>query len=84
MPKQKEQPYETIDRIHRAIWLGLYPEQLCRYLSFVVKKDTGDTLIRDFLNWSLTQGDFCVKKTGYCELTHVEKRLAFEALKMYR
>jgi phosphate transport system substrate-binding protein len=81
---RKEQPYETIDRIHRAIWLGLYPMSLCRYLSFVVKQDVKDTLIRDFLNWSLTQGDSCVKSTGYCDLNHVEKRLAMDALNASR
>ena len=80
---KKEQPYETLDKIHRAIWLGLYPKQLCRSLFFVIKRNTNDPMIMDFLKWSLTQGDSCVKASGYCELTHVEKRLALEALHDY-
>jgi|WetSurSiteA1Bulk_404760.scaffolds.fasta_scaffold02274_5 phosphate transport system substrate-binding protein len=77
---RKEQPYETVEKIHRAIWLGLYPKQLCRSLSFVVGGNTEDPVIMDFLNWALSQGDSCVKASGFCELTNVEKQIAVEAI----
>ncbi len=81
---RKEQPYETLEKIHRAIWLGLYPKQLCRSLSFVINKNVRDTVIWDFLHWSLTHGDSSAKNSGYCTLNDVEKRLSYEALKEFR
>jgi len=81
---RKEQPYVTLEKIHRAIWLGLYPNQLCRSLSFVFSKNVRDTLIWDYLNWSLIHGDSSAKNSGFCILNDVEKRISFDALNTYR
>ena len=59
-----DQPYETLDKIHRAIYLGLYPHELCRKLCFVTKGKPEDKLVLDFLQWSLTEGQEFVKPSG--------------------
>lgn len=76
-----DQPYETLDKIHRAIYLGLYPHELCRKLCFVTKGKPEDKLVTDFLRWSLTAGQEVVEPTGYCEFNNAEKTVALELLK---
>jgi len=76
-----DQPYETIDKIHRAIYLGLYPHELCRKLCFVTRGKTEDKLVLDFLRWSLTGGQQFVSPTGYCEFNNAEKKVSLELLK---
>jgi phosphate transport system substrate-binding protein len=77
---RKEQPYETLEKMHRAIWLGLYPRQLCRMLYFVTNNKSKNPVLTDFIRWSLTQGDSCVKQAGFCGLTNMEKNLSLDAL----
>ncbi len=76
-----DQPYETLDKIHRAIYLGLYPHGLCRKLSFVTYGRTEDKLVLDFLMWSLTEGQQFVSPSGYCEFNNSEKKVSLELLK---
>jgi phosphate transport system substrate-binding protein len=75
-----DQPYETLEKIHRAIYLGLYPHALCRKLCFVSDGRPENPLLLDFLRWSLTEGQKFVSPTGYCEFNNAEKKVALEIL----
>ncbi|MBE0676516.1 MAG: substrate-binding domain-containing protein [Bacteroidales bacterium] len=75
-----DQPYETLEKIHRAIYLGLYPHALCRKLCLVSMGRPEDPLLVDFLRWTLTEGQTHVSPTGYCEFNHAEKKLALEVI----
>jgi phosphate transport system substrate-binding protein len=75
-----EQPYLTIQKIHRAIWLGLYPRNLCRKLTLVTKGVPTDPLVKEFINWVMTDGQAMVEKNGYCPLNNVELRNATQVL----
>lgn len=75
-----DDPYGTLDKLHRAIYLGLYPHGLCRKLSFVTMGVPKDELILDFLRWSLTEGQALVSPSGYCEFNGSEKKVSLELL----
>jgi len=75
-----DQPYETLEKIHRAIYLGLYPHALCRKLCLVSDGRPADPLLLDFLRWTLTEGQAVVSPTGYCEFNNAEKKVALEIL----
>ena len=75
-----DQPYETLDKIHRSIYLGLYPHELCRKLCFVTRGKPEDKLVLDFLQWSLTDGQKFVEPSGYCAFNNAEKKVALEML----
>lgn len=75
-----DQPYETLEKIHRAIYLGLYPHSLCRKLCLVAQGRPEDTLLKDFLRWTLTEGQAYVSPTGYCEFNNAEKKVSLELL----
>jgi phosphate transport system substrate-binding protein len=74
------QPYETLEKIHRSIYLGLYPHALCRKLCLVSDGRPTDPLLLDFLRWTLTEGQAVVSPTGYCEFNNAEKKVALEIL----
>jgi phosphate transport system substrate-binding protein len=75
-----DQPYETLEKIHRSIYLGLYPHSLCRKLCLVSDGRPTDPLLLDFLQWTLTEGQAVVSPTGYCEFNNAEKKVALEIL----
>ena len=67
-----EQPYLTIEKMHRAMWLGLYPKNLCRRLSFVYMDQPLDPQLMHFLKWVLQDGQELVEKSGCCQFNNVE------------
>ena len=75
-----DQPYEVLEKIHRAIYLGLYPHSLCRKLCLVSYGRPTDPLLLDFLRWTLTEGQKVVSPTGYCEFNNAEKKVALEII----
>ncbi|MBM3420806.1 MAG: hypothetical protein FJY11_06705 [Bacteroidetes bacterium] len=75
-----DQPYETLEKIHRSIYLGLYPHSLCRKLCLVSNGKPDDPLLFDFLRWSFTEGQVYVSPTGYCEFNNAEKKLSIGLL----
>jgi phosphate transport system substrate-binding protein len=75
-----DQPYETLEKIHRAIYLGIYPHELCRKLCLVSEGRPTDPLLLDFLRWTLTEGQAVVSPTGYCEFNNAEKKVALEII----
>jgi phosphate transport system substrate-binding protein len=75
-----DQPYEVLEKIHRAIYLGLYPHSLCRKLCLVSYGRPTDPLLLDFLRWTLTEGQQVVSPTGYCAFNNAEKKVALEII----
>ncbi|MFZ5940626.1 MAG: PstS family phosphate ABC transporter substrate-binding protein [Bacteroidota bacterium] len=75
-----EQSYGTKEEIYRAIWLGLYPKNLCRRLSFVYKDKPIDPKLRHFLKWVLTDGQELARNNGCCNFNNVETNLSLKSL----
>ena len=46
---RKEIPFKNLEVAHRSIWLGFYPESLCRELSIACPGKPSDPLIIEFL-----------------------------------
>jgi len=77
---RKEMPFENLEVAHRSIWLGLYPESLCRELTIGSVGKPSDPLIIEFLKYVLSDGQDDVKTLGLCELNNVYIRMALESL----
>jgi phosphate transport system substrate-binding protein len=77
---RKEWPFKNLAMAHRSIWLGIYPECLCRELMIgSVGKPTNPAII-EFLKYVLSAGQEKVKEKGLCELNNVYIRYALESL----
>ena len=68
---RKERPFKNLESAHRSIWLGIYPETLCRELTIGSAGKPTDPVIVAFLEYILTFGQESVKETGFCELNNV-------------
>ena len=77
---RKEMPFKNLEVAHRSIWLGFYPESLCRELSIGCLGKPTDPVILEFLNYVLTEGQESVKEAGLCQLNNVYIRSAQESL----
>jgi phosphate transport system substrate-binding protein len=77
----KERPFENLEKAHRSIWLGIYPESLCRELIIGSTGKPTDPVIIEFLKYILSEGQESVKGAGLCELNNVYIRHALESLK---
>ena len=77
---KKEIPFTNVNKAHRAFWLGYYPKNLTRELTFGSVGKPTDLLILEFLNYTLTLGQSVVGKSGFCELNDVYIRSAIERL----
>ena len=77
---RKEIPFKNLEVAHRSIWLGFYPESLCRDLSIACLGKPSDPLITEFLKYILSDGQVSVKESGLCELNNVYIRSALESL----
>jgi phosphate transport system substrate-binding protein len=77
---RKEIPFKNLEVAHRSIWLGFYPENLCRDLSIACLGKPSDPLITEFLKYILSDGQVSVKESGLCELNNVYIRSALESL----
>ena len=77
---RSEMPFQNLEVAHRSIWLGIYPENLCRELTLGYLGKPEDPLIVAFLNYVLTDGQEVIKETGLCELNSIYLRYARESL----
>lgn len=75
-----EYPFETLEKAHRALWLGLYPKVLCRNLFLASDGKPADPLVKEFIKYVLTTGQEKVLEAGLCELNNVHIRNALEEL----
>jgi phosphate transport system substrate-binding protein len=78
---KKEIPFSNINKAHRGLWLGYYPKNLTRELTFGSIGKPTDQVILEFLNYTLTTGQAAVGSTGFCELNDVYIKNALENLK---
>jgi phosphate transport system substrate-binding protein len=77
---RKEIPFENLEVAHRSVWLGFYPESLCRDLSIGSLGKPSDPVILEFLYFILTEGQESVKESGLCQLNNVYIRSALDNL----
>jgi phosphate transport system substrate-binding protein len=68
---RKEIPFRNLEEAHRSVWLGLYPEVLCRELSFASMGKPENPVVIEFLRFILTEGQEEVKTAGLCQLNDV-------------
>jgi phosphate transport system substrate-binding protein len=75
-----EVPFVNLEEAHRSLWLGFYPDDLCRELTlgFVGKPD--DPVIIEFLYFVLGDGQKRIKSMGLCPLNNIYIRDAMERL----
>ena len=78
---KKEVPFINIKKAHRALWLGFYPKNLTRELTFGSIGKPADRAILEFLNYALTTGQASVASSGFCELNDVYLKNSLDDLK---
>jgi phosphate transport system substrate-binding protein len=66
-----EIPFVNLEEAHRSLWLGFYPDQLCRELTLGTSGKPSDPVIIAFLKFVLGDGQKSVKSSGYCPLNNV-------------
>ena len=76
-----ETPFKDLETAHRSIWLGIYPESLCRDLAIGSLGTPGNPAILAFLGYVIGDGQEFVKNIGLCELSSVHLRYARESLR---
>ena len=76
-----EVPFANLDQAHRSLWLGFYPDQLCRELTLGCMGKPTDPVVTRFIYFALGEGQSMVKKTGFCPLNDVYIRYAIDLLK---
>ena len=75
-----ERPFRDLETAHRSVWLGIYPENLCRDLTLGSSGKPTDPAILEFLSYVITDGQDHLKETGLCKLNSVSLRYARESL----
>jgi len=78
---KKEIPFANIHKAHRGLWLGYYPKNLTRELTFGSVGKPNDPAILAFLTYTLTVGQTVVGSSGFCELNDVYIKSALDKLK---
>jgi len=78
---KNEVPFTNINKAHRGLWLGYYPKNLTRELTFGSIGKPTDPAILAFLNYTLTTGQTKVAKSGFCELNDIYIKYALDNLK---
>jgi phosphate transport system substrate-binding protein len=76
-----EIPFANLEAAHRSLWLGFYPDQLCRELSLGCYGKPTDPVVVAFLLFVLNEGQADVSKSGYCPLNNVYLNFSRELLK---
>ena len=76
-----EVPFVNLEEAHRSLWLGFYPDQLCRELTLGSLGKPTDPAIIEFLYYVLGEGQSSVKKVGFCPLNNVYINYALDFLK---
>jgi phosphate transport system substrate-binding protein len=77
---KKELPFSNITKAHRGLWLGYYPKNLTRELTFGSIGKPTDQAELEFLNYVLTTGQSIVGKAGFCQLNDIYLKNALERL----
>jgi phosphate transport system substrate-binding protein len=77
---RKEIPFVNIKKAHRGLWLGYYPKNLTRELTFGSIGKPTDHAILEFINYTLTEGQTAVAASGFCELNDIYIKNALENL----
>lgn len=78
---RREVPFSNIKKAQRGLWLGYYPKNLTRELTFGSIGKPSDPDILEFLNYALTEGQVTVASMGFCELNDVYIKNALNSLK---
>ncbi|MGD0755757.1 MAG: substrate-binding domain-containing protein [Bacteroidales bacterium] len=78
---RKERPFTNINKAHRGLWLGYYPKNLTRELTFGSVGKPTDSAVLEFLYYTLTVGQADVANEGFCELNDVYVRNELDILK---
>jgi phosphate transport system substrate-binding protein len=76
-----EVPFINLEEAHRSMWLGFYPDQLCRELSLGSVGKPTDPAVLEFLYYVLGEGQSSVKKVGFCPLNSVYINYVLDFLK---
>ncbi len=76
-----EEPFHNLEEAHRSLWLGFYPDQLCRELTLGSMGKPTDPAILEFLYFVLKEGQNSIKITGYCPLNNVYLNYSLDLLK---
>ncbi len=76
-----EVPFANLEAAHRSLWLGFYPDQLCRELTLGCLGKPTDPAVVAFLRYVLGDGQTEVKKSGYCPLNNIYINYSLELLK---
>lgn len=76
-----EVPFRNLEEAHRSLWLGFFPDQLCRELTLGSIGKPSDPVIVEFLRYVLGEGQSGIKKTGYCPLNDVYIKYSLDYLK---
>lgn len=76
-----EEPFRNLQEAHRSLWLGFYPDQLCRELTLGSMGKPTDPAIREFLFFVMGEGQKSIKTTGYCPLNNVYINYSLDLLK---
>lgn len=76
-----EHPFITLEEAHRSLWLGFYPDELCRELTLGSAGKPSEPVVKEFLYYVLKEGQSSVQKAGFCPLNNVYINNALEFLK---
>ncbi len=76
-----EVPFRNLEEAHRSLWLGFFPEQLCRELTLGSLGKPTDPVIIEFLKYVLGEGQSGIKKIGFCPLNDVYIKYSLDHLK---
>jgi len=76
-----EVPFINLEEAHRSLWLGFFPDQLCRELTLGSSGKPTDPAIVEFLKYVLGEGQSDIKKTGFCPLNDVYIKYSLDYLK---
>ncbi len=69
----KENFYDNLDSLNKAIRDRIYPSPPSRDLYFVSKGKPKNEVVKEFLKWILTDGQKFVSKAGYVELSDIHR-----------
>ncbi|MBN1820434.1 MAG: hypothetical protein JXR31_04625 [Prolixibacteraceae bacterium] len=68
-----EDIYETPDKLHRGVWMGKYPKGLIRNYYISGSGIEENTVVNEFANWIMTNGQPLLADYGLDELASYER-----------
>lgn len=76
-----EIPFSNLQEAHRSLWLGFFPDQLCRELTLGMMGKPTDPAIHEFLYYVLGEGQSGITNSGLCPLNNVYIKYSLNLLK---